>query len=309
MLWVDPDWRAEVAAWIGAELASRGRRISGPLEDVRLKPWAAVLRVSTAEGDLYFKANTDSLAQEASVVALLAARRPDLIAAPVAFDAGRGWMLLADAGEQLRAVIARERDLGRWFQILPLYASLQLDVAADADELVARGAPDLRLAVLPRRFRQLLEQLDGLPTHERERLEASLPWIANACAELASYNIPETIQHDDLTDGHIYLTEGRYLFLDWGDACVSHPFFTLAVTLTGVIAWGLDDVQDSVDITPFRDAYLAPYARATRRRDLADAADLALRLGWICRAVNGHLGGSGLEDTRTRQRMFLDGRP
>ena len=28
--------------------------------------------------------------------------------------------------------------------------------------------------------------------------------------------------------------DGRYLLLDWGDACVTHPYFTLAVTLDGV---------------------------------------------------------------------------
>jgi hypothetical protein len=48
--------------------------------------------------------------------------------------------------------------------------------------------------------------------------------------------------------------------MDWGDACISHPFFTLSVTLEGVIAWGLDDVEGSVDTAPFRDAYLAPFA-------------------------------------------------
>lgn len=107
-------------------------------------------------------------------------------------------------------------------------------------------------------------------------------------------------------DGQVFVRDGRYLLLDWGDACVSQPFFSLAVTLEGGIAWGLDDVQGSVDVAPFRAAYLEPFARAGS--DLVAAAVLASRLGWVCRAVNGHVLGD-LDGTRVRLRMFDDGHP
>ncbi len=104
----------------------------------------------------------------------------------------------------------------------------------------------------------------------------------------------------------MFLGAGVHQVLDWGDACVSHPFFTLSVTLEGVLAWGLDDVEGSVDIGPFRDAYLAPYAERYDG-DLVAAATLAMRLGWACRAVNGHVPGDN-DHTATRLRMFIDGR-
>ena len=85
------------------------------------------------------------------------------------------------------------------------------------------------------------------------------------------------------------MAAGQPRILDWGDACVSHPFFTLAVTLQGVIAWGVDDVEASVDVTPYRDAYLRPWRRAFPTLDLERAVEVALPLGWACRAVNGHL--------------------
>jgi len=133
--------------------------------------------------------------------------------------------------------------------------------------------------------------------------------VRKLCAELAGYGLPETIQHDDFHDGQVYVRDGRYHLLDWGDACVSHPFFTLSVTLEGVLGWGLDDIQGSVDVGPFRDAYLAPFARIAPPADLDAASALALRLGWICRAVNAHLGGAETATTRVHLRMFLDGRP
>ena len=147
------------------------------------------------------------------------------------------------------------------------------------------------------------------PAGEMRRLREAIPRVAAMCAELAGYGIAETIQHDDLNDGAVYARDGRYLILDWGDACVSHPFFSMSVTLEGVIAWGADDVEGSVDTTPYRDAYLAPFAGVRPDDELRAAFGLAVRLGWACRAVNGHVPGIDAGPTWTRLRMFLDGHP
>jgi hypothetical protein len=148
--------------------------------------------------------------------------------------------------------------------------------------------------------------MDVLPRYAEPRFRAATGRVAELAEQLAAYGIDETIQHDDLHDGQVFVKDGRALVMDWGDVCISHPFFTLSVTLEGVIAWGLDDVEDSVDVTPFRDAYLARF-RERYDGDLDAACAVAVRLGWACRAVNGHLPGD--EATRTRLRMFLDGRP
>src|SRR5512144_3438853 len=105
------------------------------------------------------------------------------------------------------------------------------------------------------------------------------------CRELAVAGVPETIQHNDLHDGQVFVAGGRYVMLDWGDSCVSHPFTTMSVTLEGVLAWGPDDVEGSVDTTPFRDAYLEPFSGHPGREELEAAVATALRLGWICRAA------------------------
>lgn len=45
------------------------------------------------------------------------------------------------------------------------------------------------------------------------------------------------------------------------------------------------------------------------RQEVRTACALALRLGWVCRAVNDHLPGIDAGPTSTRLRMFLDGHP
>jgi hypothetical protein len=306
--WTDPHWRAQADTWIAEQLARLGFALSGAIDQHHVYPWSTAMRVPTEKGDVYFKANADALRFEAALVTSLAARRPDCVPPLLAVDLERGWMLMTDAGTQLRELIGRERDLTRWLDVLPLYAGLQIDMAGDADELLALGVPDLRLPTLPAKYEQLLDELAGLPD-DRRRLEGTVAEVAELCDELAGYGVAETIQHDDFHDGQVYVRDDRYLLLDWRDACVSHPFFTLAVTLGGVISWGVDDVQGSVDVTPFRDAYLEPFARVAGRTDLDAAAAIAMRLGWVCRAVNAHLTGSEPEQTWVRLRMFLDGRP
>ena len=308
-VWTDPVWLADAHEWIHAEAARLDLGAIGVIDQHHVRPWSTVMRVPTESGDVYFKANAAALQHEAAAVTLIAAHRPDCVPPLLAVDLGRGWMLMADAGDRLRETVERERDLSCWLDILPLYAGLQIDLADHADELAAVGVPDMRLSTLPSSFEKMLDDLGDLPEYDLRRLEGNVSRVAEMCDELAGYGLPETIQHDDFHDGQVFVCDGRYQLLDWGDACVSHPFFTLSVTLEGTLAWGLDDIQGSVDVTPFRDAYLEPFTPLANGADLAAACTTAVRLGWVCRAVNCHLSGSDAPQTHERLRMFLDGRP
>ena len=305
MQWTDPDWLAEAHAWIAAHVSP-----TGEIEQPHVRPWSTVMRVPTADGAVWFKANGPEEFHEAALVGVLAEERPDAVPPLLAVDLDRGWMLMTDAGERLREIVARERSLARWFGILPLYAGVQIDVAPRAHELVALGVPDMRLAVLPAKFETLLDEVAGkLSDHELEaRTREKLPWVREACEELASYGIPETVQHDDFHDGQVFVKDGEYLLMDWGDACVSHPFFTLSVTLEGGLAWGVDDVEDSEDVAPYRAAYLDRFAAYGTGSERERAAALAQRLGWVCRTINGDIPGD-TDGYAVRLRMFLDGRP
>ena len=315
--WTDPASLEAARAWIEEELDRLGVEAAGTLDEPLVTPWSTVIRVPRRSvGDLWFKANAPAHAYEAAVVSMLGRMCPDRVPELVAADSDRGWMLTRDAGLVLRDLVARERDLRRWLDALPLYAQLQIDVAGQADEFLAVGASDCRLDRLASRFELLLENVRGITPDERARLSDLQPWVQEMCTELAGYAIPETIQHNDLHDGQVFARDGGYAFSDWGESCVSHPFFTMAVTLEGVIAWGLDDVRDSVEVGPFRDAYLEPFSGGATRRELQSALDTALRLGWLCRAIEVQRWAAALEapardeylaGVAIRLRMFLAG--
>lgn len=298
--WTDEQWLATAYAWIEERLPALGLSRTGPVEQPHVAPWSTVLKVPTDRGAVFFKANEDQLRHEAAVVALLARRVPDRVPPLLAADPDRGWMLMADAGETLRVVAERERSLARWHDALGAVAGIQIAVLDDVDELLALGVPDDRLATVPERYAALMDEIDAEP-----RFRAAQGYVEELVAELASYGIPDTIQHDDLHDAQVFVRDDRQLVMDWGDACVSQPFCVLSVALEGVIAWGLDDVEGSEETASYRDAYLAPWAERLPGVDLVAAVTPALRLGWAVRAANGHLP-DDVPRTLTRLRMFLD---
>jgi len=298
--WTDPDWLSGAIAWVDERLAEAGRARTGEPDQMHVRPWSTVVRVPTAEGATYFKANTEELRHEALVTLLLARRVPERVPPLIADDPELGWMLMEDGGRRLREVVAEERDLSRWVDVLDGAADIARAMEVDVDRLLAAGVPDLRLATLPDRYAALVAETDV-----EQRFREAVPRVRELAEELASYGVAETLQHDDLHDGQVFVTGDRQLILDWGDAVVSHPFFTLSVTLEGGVQWGLDDVEGSVDLAPLIEGYLRRYD--PERPELAAAVPPALRLGWAARAVNG----ATVEDpqsTRNRLLMFLDGR-
>ena len=267
--------------------------MTGPIEQPHVQWWSTVLRVSTDDGTLWFKAAREAHTKEAPLLELLARTQPDRVPELVAVDTERDWTLMHDGGTRLRELVVEgSRDVHHWEALLPGYALLQIALTPKADALHAMGVPDERLAGLPDRLARLLDapeylMLDrpgGLTSNERERLTASIPQIASMCSELAAYGIGETLQHDDINDGNVFVDRGRYRIFDWGDSCVSHPFHSLTVALRAA-AWKLDLEPGGAEVVRMRDAYLEPFSDQRSRHQLGAAADLAHRTGTLARAI------------------------
>lgn len=213
------EWLGEARAWIAAECERHGERPTGEIEQPHVEWWSTVLRVPTSAGDLWFKAAAPAGKFEAGLVELLARLRPSRVPELVASDPERGWMLMRDGGTRLRELIQTPGDTRRWEDVLPAYADVQLAAAPLADELLALGVPDSGLDALPGLLAGVLDDEsvlllghpDGLTAAERDRLRRSVPEFEALCRELTAYGVPETVQHDDLHDGNVFLSEHGYV--------------------------------------------------------------------------------------------------
>ena len=257
--------------WIRAHVDPVGAVVTANEE-----PWATVLRVPLADGVAWFKACAPSTAFEPRLSAELFARWPDRVAQVLGHDEERAWLLLADAGTPIG-------ELGNspeaWLVVLPSCAELQRGEAVYAEDHLAHGVPDLRVAALPACYEDFLQH--GLPLEDDEirRLRAFAPRFTQLCDELAAHEIPESVQHDDLHHANVYVKDEQLRMLDWGDSSISHPFFTPYETFRFLESFNKLPPDDPW-FRRLRDAYLEPWGDG-----LADTFALALRVGTFAHCI------------------------
>jgi hypothetical protein len=254
-VWSSAEWRARAVAWADEWLVR-----TGEVEQPRVRPWATVLRIPTADGPVWLKATGPEVAFEVPLYELLVRVAPARVLAPIVTDPARGWLLLPDGGESLGD---RGADIA---PALPVYARLQLDLAPHVEELLALGVADMRPAAMPARFEEALAAIGG-----DDRLSALRPAVAEWCERLAASPVPASIDHNDL-HGHNILAGER--FYDWGDAVVAHPFATMLA-----LEWVEGDRRR------LRDAYLEPFEAFGTHAELVETLELACRVARIARAL------------------------
>lgn len=221
----------------------------GPIKD---RPWSTVWRL---EDGLWLKRCKSIWRFEPRLTVALARRWPDRL--PEVVDHGEDWLLLRDAGSPAEKL---PRAHALWLEAIARYAELQRGEVAHVAEHLAAGVPDQRNAALPAAYAAMLERED-LPWRgdQLDRLRRFERRFAELCGELENV---ASIQHDDLHIFNVY--EGPRI-LDWGDSCVSHPFFSLVVAFM-FVEGGHDEI---------RDAYLEAYGGER------DEFERALRVGRI----------------------------
>jgi len=288
--WACLGWFEPAAAWTRSELARLGYSLTAPVEQVKSWGISCILRARTASGDVYFKvaSSLPLFAHEPALMRGLSGLYPDHIPAPLSIDEQRRWMLLADFG----AAIGWGAPVEVQEEILLLYGELQRDAVPRVDGLLAMGCLDRRLDRLAAQVDPLLEDTATLASQldaaEIERLRALGPRLKAICGELASYAMPYTLVHGDLHLDNVARPAGNYLFFDWTDGCVAHPFFdTISIF----------QAEDPSVQARLRDSYLGVWAAYEPIERLLEAWRLAKPLCALHQAVSYQHIVATLEDT------------
>ena len=245
----------------------------------------------------YSKATAAETVYESALTQKLAGWFPDCMPELVAVDTARGWMLMRDGGEPLRASIRPMQDITPWEPVITRYAELQIGLTEHVSEILALGIPDHRLAILPAMFTQLLADEESLMINQ-EKVLTSAEWgqlkgmtsrFEQICANLADFGIPESLNHGDFHDGNVLLRNGRITFFDWGDASVSHPFVTLRTFFVSIEnSLKLDDYAFTPEMAELLDLYLRPWQRFASREALLSGYLLSKPVASIAKALAWH---------------------
>jgi aminoglycoside phosphotransferase (APT) family kinase protein len=124
-------------------------------------------------------------------------------------------------------------------EVLRTFAGLQIDAASQVDRLLEAGCLDCRLGWLADQAERWLPAIEEagrlrgidaatwLSADELAELRAAVPRLTANCAQLAGYAIPPSLVHGDLHLGNVAQGPRGYVFFDWTDASVAHPFLDL----------------------------------------------------------------------------------
>lgn len=248
--WTNEAFLDELHAWVESSV---GRVLT--MEQAKLRPWAGVWRVSTADGVFYAKQNCDSQAFEAALVAELAALAPDYVVPVAAVDVARGLLLTVDQGPVFADTVAND-DLDAWCRLVTRAMELARTAAASMPVLSAAG-------------------LVEAPPHAS---------VAADVEKAGALGLPVTLCHNDLHVHNAFDTPEGLRFFDFADSVAANPLSGLLVPLNE-LAYYLDEPPpDDARLRRVADAGLEVWSDVVPMSELRATLPSALRLGRLGRA-------------------------
>ncbi len=279
--WRTDEFRGRLRAWcesyVGPVTAMRQQKLRG---------WATVWRVETADGVWFAKQNCPGQQVELPLLALLADLTPDRVIPVTA--ASDGFLLTPDQGEVFYETAGG--DLENWVRLAREAAELQRTLVPHHDELLAVGMTPLRPDEAVGYLAARIEQYAGLPSDDprllapevAERLRAHLPVVRRWADEVAALGLPLTLNHNDLHENNVFDVDGRLRFFDFGDALVTEPLGVLLIPLN-ILAEKLGADGDDPRLWRVADAALEVWSDLVPTRRLRAALPAALSLGRLGR--------------------------
>jgi aminoglycoside phosphotransferase (APT) family kinase protein len=148
------------------------------------------------------------------------------------------------------------------------------------DELLELGVLDRRAAWLRGEIESLAGSAVtlGLEEREAEELARLMPRLVEASERLGAGAVPDSLVHGDLHLSNVARGDGgRYVFFDWTDACLAHPFLDLLFVVFR---------EDPDERDALRDAYLAEWSDHAHADELLELWRIAEPLAALNQAVS-----------------------
>jgi hypothetical protein len=279
--WTTQEFRDELRDWCTAVVGPVTR-----MTQQKLRGWATVWRVETAEGVWFAKQNCPGQQTELPLLTALARLTPDRVVPVTAADSG--FLLTPDQGPVFYETAGD--DLENWVRLAREAALLQRELVPHHAELIGLGMTQLRpddaVGYLSARIEQYAalgaEDPRVLAPDVAERLRAHLPVVRRWAEEVAALGLPLTLNHNDLHENNVFDVDGRLRFFDFGDALVTEPLGVLLVPLN-ILGAKLDADGEDPRLWRVVDAALEVWSDLVPAAELRAAVPPALSLGRLGR--------------------------
>jgi hypothetical protein len=285
-------WFHDLCSWAGEVLASRGLHLSGDFRQLNASSSFSLVRLETNGPAVWFKAVGEPNAREFPLTLTLARLFPKYIPEILANKADwNGWLMSEATGTNLDEAM----DTSLWQTAAAATANLQIESIASSGQLLRSGGHDLRTKTLAAAVApfmtvvaELMRQQPKAPPQVLSEMELDLlaEHVQDATSRLGELGIPDTLGHLDLNPGNIIVPPKGCVFLDWAEAYVGHPFFSLQYLLEHFRRLVGENPAAEVELTA---SYLAPWEQIVSPEFLTEAMTLAPLL-----AVFAYAAGTGI---------------
>jgi hypothetical protein len=256
------------------------------MEQHKLRAWATVWRVTTAEGSWFAKQNCPGQQVEVPLMAALARLAADRVVPVTA--ARDGFLLTPDQGPVFHETAGD--DLENWVRLARDAALLQRELVPHHDELTGVGMTELPPESAPDYVAARVAQYAALPAGDPRglgdevviRLRSHLPVVRRWAEQVSALGLPTTLNHNDLHENNVFDVDGRLRFFDFGDALLTEPLGVLLVPLN-ILCGKLDAGPDDPRLWRVADAALEVWSDLAPLAALRAALPAALQLGRLGR--------------------------
>ncbi|MGS0683110.1 phosphotransferase [Shewanella sp. 125m-7] len=223
----------------------------GKLEQVSGWCLGQILKQDTDKGYYFFKATAflPLFSNESMLCLTLSELMPHYVPDTLCSLTEKQWMISKDFGGGL----AEGADISSWINAFRQFSKLQIESTQYVNVLIDNGCLQRKITDIPRQLSQLLNDPDitaNLPKKLTSHKEDIVLNVRRHVEELVLFNIPDTLVHGDLHIENIAQHKDEFIFFDWSDACISHPF------IDGTYVFRMPDNEDKKNII---EAYLAPW--------------------------------------------------
>ena len=226
-------WFGELRDWIESVVEPMGFHLTRKFQQLNASASFSLIRFATDGPALWFKAVGEPNLREFGITSVLAQLFPEYLPPMVATRGSwNGWLSKEVEGRLLSDI----QEQALWEHAAASLARLQIKSIDRGPQILGSGAHDLGSAALSRRIEpvmsfmaQLMERQKKVPPAVLGRgdLLALAEGLQSAVEAMEATGIPETIGHLDLNPGNIIVPTNNCAFLDWAEAYVGNPLFSL----------------------------------------------------------------------------------
>ncbi|WP_144212367.1 phosphotransferase family protein [Shewanella donghaensis] len=230
--WQDSDWPSTANTWIKSALVSHNVELVGDLMEVKCWSLGHVLKQATAQGDFFFKATAQLplFSNEPKLCEKLSQLFPKQSAKIIAIDETKKWMLTEDFGAAYEDTVTNPIPLIAWADAFASFAQLQINSVNHIQDLASSGCLVRDIQDLPQQLTSIfnddniLARLPDSILRTPQQYQVILTSLETAITALKQFKLPDTLVHSDLHIENIAKVEDEFIFFDWSDGCISHPF-------------------------------------------------------------------------------------